>query len=320
MSISAGPDSTVDDRLHQPLAHASAGRSAVRQRQLRWVAGELTRWWATDAPPQLSAAPAFPASDLHVAPAPLRALFSPTQIDTFLAVADQGHLRARTHRHDQPGHPHPSSVASAQARRDALKLLTTAAGFPHPMPPALPPTVRPRLPGRTTLQVLSALSQAALAPHARPHDTRAAVIVMLVVRHGLRTGELAALTLTDLTLPTSDGSGAPGTLRWTPCSPHTGPGPLRTATLSPSEVTLLAAWLVHRSWFAQPRSRHLLLTLHAGHDGAGRTRPVGLALQPRGLVRAHARTIDQLNTTGAGQPGHTPLPRSLGLLRPEPLP
>ena len=293
----------MDPRLLGPLQLAGAPCSAARQRQLHWVAGELSRHWA-DSAAQLAA-------DL-----PLGVLLGPEAVRSYLVAADAGQLRSRVSRFDAPGTPRPSSVASARTRRDCLALLTAAAQLPalatdRPLPPALHPHLDPQQARRT----IAALIAAGLTPGAHPASTRAALVALLAHEHGLRTGEIAALTLADLTLPDRT-DGGPSTVTWRTASPAAGPGPLQTATLAPASAALLARWLTVRATLAQPRTRHLLVSVHGNHDGTGTRRPAGLQLHPRGLVRAHARAIAALNDAQLGAPGHTPLPHTLGLLRP----
>ena len=284
----------LDPRLEALVGRAGAGCSAARRRQLRWVAGELTRHW----------------TELGSADRALAVLLGPTGRAQFLAVADAGALRSRLSRYDTPAGPRPSSVSSARTRRDCLALLTAAAALPYTpddRPP--PPALHPHLERTHADRAVAALVADALRPGAHPLAVRAALVAALAHQHGLRTGEIAALALTDI-------DPAAATLTWQTRSPAAGPGPQQHATLRGATVTVLHRWLALRAELAQPRTRQLLVSVHGNHNGSGVRRPAGLGLQHRGLARAHARAIAALNSRQLGEPGFTALPDTLGLLRP----
>ena len=296
----------LDLRLLAALTTASAPVSPSRRRQLHWVAGELTRFWAdptagrTDDP--------APGQGRQ----PLATLLGPAALADYLHLAETGALRSRLTRYDTPTAPRPGAVASARTRRDCLTLLCTAAGLPAPPGDRpLPPALHPHLDPQHGHRAITALNAAALGPRAQPLDVRAALVALLAHQHGLRTGEIAALLLTDFDQATA-------TLTWRDSRPAAGPGELQTATLHGEHATVLQRWLTVRATLAQPRTRQLLVSVQGNHDGAGVRRPAGLGLQHRGLARAHARAIATLNARQLGQPGFVPLPATLGLLRPVP--
>ena len=284
----------VDPRLGALVVRAGVGCSTARQRQLHWVAGELTRHWL----------------GAGTTDQPLEVLLEAAALTDFLTLADAGGLRSRISRYDTPEGPRPSSVSSARTRRDCLALLTAAAQLAYrsaDRPP--PPALHLHLAGPHADRALAALVAAALAPDAHPLAVRAALVAALAHQHGLRTGEIAAVLLTDI-------DPVAATITWRASSPAAGPGAQHTATLQGNTATVLQRWLALRAELAQPRTRQLLVSVHGNHDGAGLRRPAGLGLQHRGLARAHARAIAALNSRQLGEPGFTPLPGTLGLLRP----
>lgn len=286
----AGPGArlTLDD----VVTAAGAGRSMSRRRQLTWIGREISTFLAT--PPR------------RPGPSPWRAVLSGILTEDYLVAADAGLLRSRSARVTAS----PESVR--RVRRDCLRLLAAQAGLPPPPLSRLPmPATHPAAPAGPARQAQQHLRTGSRRTSS-PGQLRAAVVVALVRETGLRTGELAGVRVRDLDLDA-------GTLSYQP-RPQAGrsPRPPVTASLSPVNVRLLQAWLAVREQLTvqAPRTKELLVSLAGNHDGFGVRRPAGLALQPRGLTRAHARHIAQVNADLLGSPGYEPLPRTLGPLRP----
>jgi integrase len=287
--------SEVPPALTHVLNVASADRSSARRRQLRWVAGELA----------LYAAQAGSGPD----PADPAAWLSPPFVAGYLQAADDGQLRTRA----SPRHRCPD--ASRRVRRTCLRLLARAATLPDPVPDHVPvPVPLPRADRTPAALALAHLTGAALPADASPARVRSAALAALTRRAGLRTGELADLTLADLDL-------AAATLTYRPRPPAARtPQPPRLLALPPATAALLAHWVQLRAELIRsaPRTQALWVSLAANHDGSGLTRPPGLPLRPNGVRRAHARAIAGCNLGLAGSPGYQPLPRTLNALRPPP--
>lgn len=278
--------------LRSCLESACAVRSASRSRQLAWVVSEMETFAAT-LPPKKR-------------PGILSGWLDPAFVSEYVAAADSGGLRRRG------TVERPSPDATRRVRRACLRVLADEAGLDDPVPDtvALPP-LRPRVDRRAAEVAVGRWRWQALPSDARPADVRTAAMGVLVLEAGMRSGELAALVPGDLDL-------AEGTVTFQPRPPSTRslPEP-RTVQLSSNAVATLRHWLeVREVLTAQtPRTRSLWVSLAANHDGAGRTRPAGMPLQPTGLRRAHARAVAALNVELAGIRDFEPLPRTVGRLR-----
>lgn len=295
--------------LTRLVERLSAGVGASRARQLRWVAGELALYqdWV-------------PATDLAM-------LLEGTYLRAYLAAAERGMLRRR----GTLGVASPAGAA--RVRRVCLSLLAQAARLPDPdVGPAPGSVLRDKVTPTAAQRAIRLLVNEARDMGARPGVVRAALAATLVHHHDLRTGEITDLTLTDLTPATFESanhggdtgagieSGVDVTLTYRPAAPGIGPCEPVTIALAPVVTEMLGLWLVHRDRLVPvPRVRHLLVSVHGNHHG-GLRKPPGLPLQPRGLMRAHAATIERLNEVLADryghEPGYAPLPRTLGELRP----
>ncbi|MGW4807466.1 site-specific integrase [Kitasatospora sp. NPDC004272] len=284
----------VVDRACRPPTGAS------RAKQLRWVAGELRTALERGAVPPTAAAS-------------LDALLAPATLAAYLTAAEQGLLRRKpAARPDQP------SPASMRVREDCLRILATEAGLPL----ALPDRDRPAVALR---EVVAARSRSILLGHlesaTRPGQsaarTRILAIIATVLDTGCRAGELCALRTHDLDLRR-------GTIRLTRLPQHRDPhAPPVTETIALSGTTraALRQWLTVRARLtvrdaARPPGpdNETTAALWVSIAPSGHPRP-GLPLHFRGLARAYARAVHDLNTDMAGQPGWHPLPRRMEPLR-----
>jgi len=279
------------------VAAAGVGRSPARVRQLRWVAGELSVFVAQ----QLEADSSFRR------PRSLREWFDPAVIGPFLAAADAGTLRRRG------AAGRPSGDATRSVRRSCLRILARQAGLDDPVPDEVPrpaPLTRvDPVPAGMALGHLATRADRTRSAGA----VRAAAMAAVTRELGLRTGEMAALTLADVDL-------AAGTLTWRPAAPRSGPSPEpRTAALTRTTLAALKDWLEVRPALVTmaPRSKALWVSIRGNHDGSGVRRPPGMPLRPNGIRRSHDRAVQDCNVNLAGEPGYEPLPRVPGRLRPE---
>lgn len=278
--------------------------SPSRQRQIRWVVGELTTYHDKVPAPSLTGATG------GTGLAGLAGLFDTGYLHGYLAAADAGALRRRgaTNR--------PSPAGAARIRRRVLEMLAAAAHLPAPhLDPVAPPPPRAKVTPVAAERAMRILLAEARTPGAPPGLVRAVLVAALVHHHDLRTGEIAALTTADLTP-----IGEVIQMTYRPAAPGVGPGEPTTLTLAPVVAEMHDRWRTHRdALIPVPRVHHLLVSVRGNHHHGVR-RPAGLPLQPRGLMRAHERVIANLNQTlhdrHGHDPDHTPLPRTLGELRP----
>lgn len=273
---------------------------ASRAKQLRWVAGELRTALERDAVPPAAAGS-------------LTALLAPNTLAAYLTAAEQGLLRRKP-----AARPDHASPASMRVREDCLRILATHAGITVTLPDRDPPPValRPVVAARPRSILLGHLEHTT-RPGRSASRSRILAIIATVLDTGCRAGELCALRTTDVDLRR-------GTLRLTRLpqhrNPHTTPT-TETIALSTPTRAALRHWLTARS--------HLVTrdtTKPPGPDNettdalwvsiapSGHPRP-GLPLHFRGLARAYARAIHDLNTDMAAEPGWHPLPRRMEQLR-----
>ncbi|MFI2751935.1 tyrosine-type recombinase/integrase [Cellulomonas sp. P22] len=282
----------LDGQLHGHALRAAEGRSPARARQLVWVAGELSRFAAGRAP--LPTVPELLGTDLAL---------------QYLELASAGALRSRSAA-TQPS-TQPSTPASNRVRRACLPLLARAAGLPEPELDRLPlPPLATRVSAASTRRAGAELTTESRRGRSLPTWVRHALVVELIADTGMRVGELAALQVDDVDI-------AARTVTYVPRPPAArGPQPERTVPLSPATVRAVQAWLPVRERLTElaPRTSTLLVSVHGNHDGQGVRRPPGLALQPRGLARAHRRAVATLNARQ--HPAAELVPATLGLLRP----
>lgn len=281
----------VNPVLEHALALAGSDASPSRQRQLRWVAGELTQ--------------AMTVLDWY--PTSPEELFAGDFLGQYLTAAEEGRFRQRAASRSEA-----SAQASARVRRSCLTALATASGIAAQVVPATGSSTDP-CPGADPVQIRRALDwwwAEACAPDAVSATVRAAAVAHLVTNHGLRTGELCTMTLDDLDLTT-------GRLRYTPM-----PQASRTThepvwlELGERGISLLRIWLRHRgaATALTPHITSLWVTLAGNHLG-DRVLPAGLPLQPRGILRAHSSAVERLNAALAGTSGWKPLSAILADLR-----
>lgn len=315
VGASAGAERTLW-HLNRVAERLCARVSTSRQRQLRWIVGELSTYQDTDPAPSLSV------------------LFSTDYLHGYLHAADAGKLRRRGALNT------PSPPGAARARRACVEMLAAAAGVPAPdvgIVAAAKP--RPKVSPMAAERAMRILLAEARDPGAYAGLVRAVFVATLVHHHDLRTGEIAALTMDDLTRLATSGpddqpdvqpdvqpDGQPGgwgeavALTYQPAAPGVGPSEPVDILLVPVVVEMLSRWLVHReALIPVPRVQHLLVSVRGNHDH-GVHKPAGLPLRARGLMRAHERMISDLNETlferYGREEGYAPLPRTLGELRP----
>ncbi|MFE1320920.1 site-specific integrase [Kitasatospora phosalacinea] len=289
----AALDAVVDRACRPPTG-------ASRAKQLRWVAGELRTALERGAVPPGAAVS-------------LAALLAPDSLAAYLTAAEQGLLRRRpAARPDQP------SPASMRVREDCLRILATEAGVTI----ALPERERPAVALR---EVVTARPRSILLGHlehaTRPGQsdarTRILAIIATVLDTGCRAGELCALRTHDVDLHR-------GTVRLTRLPQHRDPRTppaTETVALSPTTRAALRHWLTARERLTlrdttKPPGPDNQTTdaLWVSIAPSGHPRP-GLPLHFRGLARAYARAVHDLNTDMASEPGWHPLPRRMEPLR-----
>ncbi|BAJ27110.1 MULTISPECIES: site-specific integrase [Kitasatospora] len=294
----AAPSIAALDTLVDHACRPPTGTS--RAKQLRWVAGELRTALERGALP--------PAAGRS-----LGALLAPDALAAYLAAAGQGLLRRKPAA--RPDHAPPASL---RVREDCLRILAATAGLTVTLPAREPARVelRPVVAARPRGLLLAHLEQTTRPGHSDAR-TRILAIIGTVLDTGCRAGELCALRTTDLDLRR-------GTVRLTRLPQHRDPRtPPATETLPLSAATRAALrhWLTARARLttrdpAAPPGPGNQTTdaLWVSVAPSGHPRP-GLPLHFRGLARAYARAVDDLNTEMAGQPGWHPLPRRLEPLR-----
>lgn len=282
-----------DDLLRaQLLALADAAgtdTSPARQRQLRWVAGELHRYALT-----LASTPT------------LAQMFTPVHIQEYVHAAASGELKVRRR-------SVVHSPAAVRVRLDCVRLLAAAGMFPDPqVQGAAWSAPASRIPERQARDVAAAAEDAIGRTRHPAAAVRHALVLSLVADARLRVGELAALDVDDLDVIN-------GQLTFTPRSPaSTRPSEPVTVPVSARTVRLARRWLTERERLTvlAPRSRALFVSVRGNHSGTGVHRPAGLPLQPRGLARAHHAAAALLNDHQATE--HL-VPGTLGRLRPVPV-
>lgn len=294
--------------LERLLERARTHCGGSRIRQLRWVLLELVRFAdlaPTGKPAVAGTTPPRPGRPRG------RGWLSPAFVASFLDAADSGALRTRTSRRQvSPG-------ASRRVRRDCLRVLAREAGLPDPVPdrPSLPEPAS-RVENKHAARALAQLRSRAGSPSASDADVREAALAALTRTVGLRTGELAALTVTSL------GEDA-RTLTYQPRPPAAQSAPeVRTVELDDTTAHLMRRWLEVRARLVAATNgpvHALWVSVHGNHDGSGTRRPAGMPLHPNGIRRAHARAVAALNVELVGEPGWSPLPYTPGRFR-SPLP
>ncbi|WP_033223001.1 site-specific integrase [Kitasatospora phosalacinea] len=294
----AAPSTEALDALVDHACRPPTGAS--RAKQLRWVAGELRTALERGAlPPEAARS--------------LDALLAPAALAAYLTAAEQGLLRRKP-----AARPEQPSPASMRVRENCLRILGARAGVPLTLPDRDPPPVelRPVVTARPRSILLGHLESAA-RPGRSDARSRILAIIATVLDTGCRAGELCALRTRDVDLHH-------GTIRLTRLPQHRDPRTppaTETVALSPTTLAALRHWLTARARLtvrdpAEPPGPDNQTTdaLWVSIAPSGHPRP-GLPLHFRGLARAYARAVHDLNTDMAGQPGWHPLPRRMEPLR-----
>ncbi|MFJ5229869.1 tyrosine-type recombinase/integrase [Kitasatospora sp. NPDC088391] len=284
----------VADRACEPPTGPS------RAKQLRWITGELRTALERGTLPPTAARS-------------LEALLAPDTLAAYLTAAEQGLLRRKPTA--RPEHPSPASM---RVRENCLRILGSEAGLPLTLPERHRPAVALR-------ETVAARPRSILLGHlehtTRPGQddarTRILAIIATVLDTGCRAGELCALRTHDVDLHR-------GTIRLTRLPQHRDPRTpptVETVTLSATTRAALRHWLTARRRLtlrdgAEPPGPGNETTdaLWVSIAPSGHPRP-GLPLHVRGLARAYARAVHDLNTDMAGQPGWHPLPQRMEPLR-----
>ncbi|MFI8454887.1 site-specific integrase [Kitasatospora sp. NPDC085464] len=289
------------EALHALVEHACEPPTGMsRAKQLRWVAGELRTALERGA-----IAPTAAGS--------LTTLLAPDTLAAYLAAAERGLLRRKP-----AARPGQASPASMRVRHDCLRILGTQAGITVTLPERDTPRValRPVVAARPRSVLLGHLEHSA-RPGRSDSRSRILAIIGTVLDTGCRAGELCALRTDDVDLRR-------GTIHLTRLpqhrSPHTTPA-TETVALSGPTRAAMRHWLTVRSHLVardttQPAgpANETTDALWVSIAPSGHPRP-GLPLHFRGLARAYARAIHDLNTEMAAEPGWHPLPQRMEQLR-----
>ncbi|WP_049649469.1 site-specific integrase [Kitasatospora sp. MY 5-36] len=294
----AAPSVEALDALAERACRPPTGIS--RAKQLRWVAGELRTALERGA-----LAPTAAGS--------LTLLFAPDTLADYLTAAERGLLRRKP-----AARPDQASPASMRVREDCLRILGALGGITVTLPDRNPPRVelRPMVAARPRSILLGHLEHSA-RPGRSESRSRILAIIGTVLDTGCRAGELCALRTDDVDL-------RHGTIRLTRLpqhrNPRTTPATMTVGLSGPTRAAM-SHWLTVRSRLV---ARDATEPLGPGNETtealwvsiapSGHPRP-GLPLHFRGLARAYARAINDLNTEMAAEPGWQPLPRRMEQLR-----
>ncbi|MGA5819880.1 hypothetical protein ACPC54_18710 [Kitasatospora sp. NPDC094028] len=287
------------------IRERSPGRSTVAN--LRWVARDLEQAAQTDEFPPTAL---VSLDDLLTLPA----------WDAYVRIAGAGHTRVRTGGSIRRGGARVSSMrARATVWNTVAKYRGSAVRFPLPARPA---SLVP-VPADQRQTLLHQLSQQMRTPMAEADRIRTIALLGVVTDTGARSGELVAMTLDSLAADLStvelvrNRQGPPG--------PYgiRRPAFAESIQLSPFTRSALRLWLSVRAELVQSvqgSKDALWVSLRNNHGprtsaGALPRTPSGMPLQVRGLERAYSRAIARVNEELAGQPGWTPVARTLEQLR-----
>jgi integrase len=296
---------------------ARSATSAVRERQLWWVAGELAR--------------ALDHADFPLHDAPVEDLFQREPLTAYLQLAAAGALRVRATSRTTDA----DSRATDRIRWAALQLLAEAGGVDADLPKEPPrpeqrPAVEPR-PREMLRDVLTDLQERALGGTS---ESRLRMLAMgaIVADTGARAGELVDQTLNDLH-PGLLGARIRRRPQGTVGDGHTRVDAVR---LPHATQAALAAWLQVRHRIVDPQPGHgrrrgsaaplegstwaLWVSLRGSHgrsrdDGTTATYPPGSPLGARGLAHAWSSSVRETNNLLADEPGWNPLPERMEQLR-----
>ncbi|MEU4298953.1 site-specific integrase [Kitasatospora aureofaciens] len=298
VTAAAAPSIEALDALVERACEPPTGTS--RAKQLRWIAGELRTALERGA-------------IAKTASGSLALLLAPDTLTAYPTAAERGLLRRKP-----TARPDHASPASMRVREDCLRILSTRAGLTVTFPERDRPQValRPVVAARPRSILLGHLEHSA-RPGRSASRSRILAIIGTVLDTGCRAGELCALRTDDVDLHH-------GTIRLTRLpqhrNPHTTPA-TETVALSRSTRAALRHWLTVRSHLVardttEPTGPDNETTdaLWVSTAPSGHPRP-GLPLQFRGLARAYARAIHELNADMATEPGWHPLPRRMEQLR-----
>jgi integrase len=303
----------LDRAAAAAAAHAS---SAVRERQLWWVAGELARAL------QHEAFPLDPGAEVQD-------LFELEATTAYLALGASGELRVRA-----TGKPNRENPDTTRMRRTVLGLLAEAAGTEARLPrkaprqPAKAP-VPPR-PREMLRETLADLQERTLGGGSSAR-LRMLAIGGMVTDTGARAGELVDQDLDDL----HPGLRAARVRRRPQGTTTEGHTSVDAVPLLRQTTTAVAAWLDERGRIIDPapgtgrRRGHaaplqgsataLWVSIRSNHgilrDGEPAPRPAGTPLGERGLGYAWSSAVDEANQLLNGEPGWTPLPARMEQLR-----
>jgi integrase len=319
------------------------GHGPARQRQVRWVVGELLTLLQGHDEAQEVRAPT---------PTTLAEVFGAAFMDFYLSRADAGALRTRPLAQAGPGKSatRPSPLGAQRARRSVLRILAAAAGQDRPplsLPDGMPrPAYVPDQEARKAISILfrevtslpepRRTAAATVGAQTASNDAllvRTALVAGLVYFHDLRLGEIAALDLDDIVLPdpwgrirSEDSRSGIASLTYVPDPPgESGTYAAVTVELAPALIQIARIWMDHRerqvAYAANNgRTRALLVSVRWGHGKDGSRRPPGLPIHARSLTRGHTAALRRLNGLLAAREGHSPdwepLDHRLGALRP----
>ncbi|MEU8926120.1 site-specific integrase [Kitasatospora sp. NPDC048545] len=297
-ATTAAPSIEALDALVEHACEPPTGMS--RAKQLRWVAGELRTALERGA-------------IVPTAAGSLALLFAPDTLAAYLAAAERGLLRRKP-----AARPGQASPASMRVRHDCLRILGARAGVAVTLPDRDPPKVelRPVGAARPRNVLLGHLEHSA-RPGRSDSRSRILAIIGTVLDTGCRAGELCALRTDDVDLHR-------GTIHLTRLPQHRDPRTTpatETVALSGPTRAAMRHWLTIRSHLVARDPNRPISPGNETTDAlwvsiapSGHPRP-GLPLHFRGLARAYARAIHNLNTEMASEPGWHPLPRRMEQLR-----
>lgn len=269
--------------------------SAARARQVTWVVGEYTRALVHAEHPL-------------AAEAGVDEVFTREPVNEYLRLARTGQLRVR-----RAADPSRGSDNSEQIRLEVLKLLVTACGAedyaelpPQPDPPRKKPVAkRPRSLLRTQLTELADQG-------GTPSQMRMLAVGAVVTDTGIRSGEMCARTIEDLSPSLEELRVVRRPQGWSESEAYA-----ELLALSGLSRAALKRWLPERLRLLERvggTATALWVSLRGNHHG-GQHVPEGTPLMPRGLARAWTRAVTDTNIEMGGQPSWEPLPTRMEQLR-----
>lgn len=270
--------------------------SAARARQVTWVVGEYTRALAH---------PEHPLGD----EAAVDEVFTREPVNEYLRLARTGQLRVR-----RAADPSRGSDNSEQIRLEVLKLLVTACAAedvadlpPQPDPPRKQPVAK-----RPRALLRAQLTELADAPDVTASKLRMLAVGAVVSDTGIRSGEMCALGIEDLSPLLEELRVVRRPQGWSESEAYA-----ELLALSGLSRAALKRWLPERQRLLTRvggTATALWVSLRGNHHG-GQHVPEGTPLMPRGLARAWTRAVVDTNIEMAGQPSWEPLPTRMEQLR-----